>query len=244
MEKFNLPHQHEEIDIAIFHRELRESNNFYVVAELFRQLSDPTRLKIFWLLCHFEECVVNIAALLNISSPAVSYHLRWLQEEGIVTSRREGKEVYYKVIQRGECELLHKAVEEMMEISCPNSRLMEERNSIENTVERVHEYLVEHLSERITIEDLSKKFLINPTTLKRVFKEIYGTSLATHIKLHRMEYSAKLLEETNMTISQIADAVGYISQSKFAMAFKDVYHKLPSIYREEMNKKNYDDTYY
>ena len=55
-------------------------------------LSDPSRLRIFWLLCHCEECVMNISALVDMSSPAVSHHLRNLKASGLIVSRREGKE--------------------------------------------------------------------------------------------------------------------------------------------------------
>ena len=48
--------------------------------QVFKHRSDPTRVRIFWLLSHREECVINIAAILNMSSPAVSHHLRSLTE--------------------------------------------------------------------------------------------------------------------------------------------------------------------
>ena len=41
-----------------------------------------------------EECVLNISAMLEMSSPAVSHHLRPLKNSGLIVSRREGKEVY------------------------------------------------------------------------------------------------------------------------------------------------------
>ena len=54
-------------------------------------------------------------------------------------------------------------------------------------VREIHSQLLRHMERRITIEELSKQYLINPTTLKSVFKAVYGTSLAAHIKEHRME---------------------------------------------------------
>lgn len=64
---------------------------------LFQLLNDATRLQIFWILCHSEECVYNIARLINISSPLVSFHLRFLKQEKIIVSKRIGKEVHYKL---------------------------------------------------------------------------------------------------------------------------------------------------
>lgn len=100
------------------------------------------------------------------------------------------------------------------------------------TVREVHEYLLRHMERRITIEELSQKYLMNPTTLKAVFKEVYGESLASHMKEHRMERAAALLGESADSIAQIAEAVGYGSQSRFSAAFREVYHMLPLEYRK------------
>ena len=89
------------------------------------------------------------------------------------------------------------------------------------------------MGERITIEELSRQYLMNPTTLKAAFKEVYGTSIAAHMKQHRMERAAKLLRETNMSVAEIAQAVGYDSQSKFSAAFKACYQVLPREYRKK-----------
>ena len=102
-------------------------------------------------------------------------------------------------------------------------------------VQEIHSQLLRHMERRVTIEELSKQYLINPTTLKSVFKAVYGTSLAAHIKEHRMEQAAKMLLETNMNISEIAQAVGYDSQSKFAAAFKDAFQVLPRDYRKRLS---------
>ena len=49
-----------------------------------------------------------------------------------------------------------------------------------------------------------------------------------------MEQAAKMLKETNMTIAEIAQAVGYDSQSKFTATFKSLYQVLPREYRKKM----------
>ena len=87
------------------------------------------------------------------------------------------------------------------------------------------------MEQRFTIESLSKQYLINSTTLKTMFKSVYGTSIAAHMKEHRMERAAELLRETNMSIAEIAGSVGYDSQSRFTAAFKAYWGKLPKDYR-------------
>ena len=100
-------------------------------------------------------------------------------------------------------------------------------------IREIHDQLTRHMEQRITIEELSRKYLINPTTLKTAFKSIYGTSIAAHIKEHRMEQAAKTLKETDKSIAEIARAVGYDSQSKFTAAFKTYFKVLPKEYRKK-----------
>ena len=203
---------------------------FNTVAEIFRQLGDPIRVRIFWLLSHREACVTGISAVMNMSSPAVSHHLKSLSQCGLITSRRAGKEVWYKSADREECLLLHETIEQIMEITCPE-KTVDFYAAPEDVVRSVHDYLVNHLADRFTIEELAKQFLMNTTTLKKAFKTVYGMSIAAHMKEHRMELAAKLLLRTGDSIAQIAEAVGYGSQSRFTMAFKEARGMVPSEYR-------------
>ncbi len=100
--------------------ELGNADSFQAVSELFKQVSDVTRLRVFWLLCHCEECVTDIAQILQMSSPAVSHHLRPLRDGGLIVSRRVGKEVYYRAADTSQSRLLHDMIEQVMEIACPN----------------------------------------------------------------------------------------------------------------------------
>ena len=120
MDKIKLPHHHGEGDsTALLQKELDRIDYFQTVAEVFKQLGDTTRIRIFWLLCHCEECVLNISAMMKMSSPAVSHHLRPLRNSGLIVSRREGKEVYYRAADTEQSRLLHQMMERIMEITCP-----------------------------------------------------------------------------------------------------------------------------
>lgn len=231
MPEFTLPHDHgTHANIGEVRRVLADDVRFSAAAELFRSLGDPTRVRIFWLLSHREECVINIAALLDMSSPAVSHHLRSLTECGLLESRRDGKEVYYRAPDTVRGRLLHEMTEQVMEIACPECGV-DLAASQEQIIRNVHDYMLEHLSERITIEALSREFLMNTTTLKAVFKKVYGTSLAAHWKAHRMEKAASLLVSTQEDVGAIARAVGYESQSRFTAAFREEYGVSPGEYR-------------
>ena len=120
MDEIKLPHRHGEgEDIALLQAQLDRVDYFQTVAEVFKQLDDTTRIRIFWLLCHCEECVLNISAMMKMSSPAVSHHLRSLKNSGLLISRREGKEVYYLSADTPQSRLLHQTIEQIMEIACP-----------------------------------------------------------------------------------------------------------------------------
>lgn len=237
MSYMKLPHQHGEgQEAVVIQEEVNYVEHFQIVADIFKQLGDTTRVRIFWLLCHCEECVINISAMLQMSSPAVSHHLRPLKNSGLIVSRRDGKEVYYRAADTPQSQLLHQMIEQVMEISCP--RLEQPAPSYQSeqveVIRKIHDRLIRNIGERITIEELAKEYLINPTTLKAVFKSVYGTSIAAHIKEHRMKEAAKLLRETDMSISLIAQAVGYDSQSKFSAAFKSYFQMLPKEYRKKL----------
>lgn len=231
MAEFELPHRHgAHAHMEYIRRELGNVEHFAAVSEVFKQLSDPTRARIFWLLSHQEECVVNIAALLEMSSPAVFHHLRSLTDSGLLVSRRDGREAYYKAADSELGRLLHELVEQVMQITCPE-KTVDFAASQEELIRNVHHYLVEHLSERVTIDALSRQFLMNPTTLKQVFKRTYGETIAAHMKRYRLEAAAGLLLQTQDDIASISQAVGYESQSRFSTAFREQYGVLPTEYR-------------
>ena len=218
MEHFELPHDHgEKSHTAALCRELGKTGHFAAVSDVFKQLSDSNRVRIFWLLSHQEACVVNIAAMLEMSSPAVSHHLRSLAASGLLESRREGKEVYYRAPDTELSRLLHQIVEQI--------------------VRNVHQYLIEHLSERVTIDELSRRFLMNPTTLKSMFKKVYGDTIAAHMRNHRLAQAALLLQTTGDEVAAIAQAVGYDSPSRFTTAFREVYGQTPVEYRRQRAKQ-------
>lgn len=78
-------------------RQMPEDNVLNRMAETFRLLGDPTRLRILHALEVAELCVCDLSALLETTSSAVSHQLRLLRTSGLVRFRREGKVVYYSL---------------------------------------------------------------------------------------------------------------------------------------------------
>lgn len=114
-----LPHDHGQ-KIANMLTQFPSPEEFQTLADLLRQVGDGSRLRLFWILCHCEECVINLSAMMEMSSPAVSHHLRQLRSSDLIVSRREGKEVYYKAADTVQVRLLHRLVEQLIAITCPS----------------------------------------------------------------------------------------------------------------------------
>jgi Predicted transcriptional regulators len=117
MSNIKLPHDHGTATIE-YVKAMPAQKVFDDVAETFDLISDPTRVKILWLLCHTEDCVANIAATVGMSSPAVSHHLKVLRQAGILSSRKEGKEVYYTLADTENAKHIHHIVDIIFDLNC------------------------------------------------------------------------------------------------------------------------------
>ena len=119
MDERKLPHDHgQSMERELDH--MPSVEEFQTAADIFKQLGDGSRIRIFWLLCHCEECVVNLSAMVKMSSPAVSHHLKQLKAAGLIVSRREGKEVYYKAADTEQAQNFHHIIEWLVKIVCPS----------------------------------------------------------------------------------------------------------------------------
>jgi len=99
-------------------------------------------------------------------------------------------------------------------------------------VENVKNDLINDLESQITIDELASKYAISKTSLKNCFREVYGKPIFRWRKEYRLDYACKLIEQDELTISEISKRVGYSSPSKFSQAFKDYIGCTPSEFRK------------
>ena len=78
-------------------QELPDSEQVQSMAEMFRALGDPTRLRLILALAREELCVCDLTALTEVSASAISHQLRVLRGLKLVKYRRQGKMVYYSL---------------------------------------------------------------------------------------------------------------------------------------------------
>ncbi len=78
-------------------KEMLNDDILLMISDLFKAMSDSTRIKIISILEKQEMCVCDIAVLLNMTKSAISHQLKNLKEMELIKSRREGKVVFYSL---------------------------------------------------------------------------------------------------------------------------------------------------
>lgn len=107
------------------------------------------------------------------------------------------------------------------------------RSQVEK-VQAIRAFLMEHVSENFTQEELSRRFHLPLTPMKACFRSAYGASIGAWLTDYRMSRAAELLTgRPDASIAEIGGMVGYDSASKFAAAFKKAMKQTPSEYRRE-----------
>jgi ArsR family transcriptional regulator len=76
---------------------MKERSRSFDLARLFSALSDPTRLRLLNLMAGREVCVCYFVEILRQAQPKISRHLAYLRSAGIVSARREGKWMHYRI---------------------------------------------------------------------------------------------------------------------------------------------------
>ena len=85
------------------------------VAELFRAFSDTSRVRILSAIVEQEVNTSTLAQLVGVTESAVSHHMRGLRQMRIVRARREGKEVYYTMVDPHLVALFHQGIRHIQE---------------------------------------------------------------------------------------------------------------------------------
>ena len=95
------------------------------------------------------------------------------------------------------------------------------------------EYLDEHYTEKISLDELSARFFINKYYLTKIFKETYGTTINNYIIAKRITRSKQLLRFTDKTLEEIAIEVGMNGGNYFSRMFKKIEGISPREYRKQ-----------
>ncbi|WP_166967399.1 substrate-binding domain-containing protein [Yeosuana marina] len=101
-------------------------------------------------------------------------------------------------------------------------------------ISNVNELITENLdNSRFSVEQLASSLDISRIQLYRKIKAILGVNISDYIQNIRLEKAKILLQESSLTISEIAYSTGFSSPNYFSTSFKNKYNKSPKAYREE-----------
>jgi len=95
-------------------------------------------------------------------------------------------------------------------------------------------YIEENLGEEITVERLAEVCHLHPTHFIRIFKKRMGVTPARFIKTKRLEYAKKLIEETEISLSQVAEKIGCSGLANFSKMYKSYFGVSPKNYRRHL----------
>lgn len=107
-----------------------------------------------------------------------------------------------------------------------------EKSKTDESLEKVKNYILAHISEPLTVEGLAKYVYLNPDYLTRSFKKKYSTTLIDFIIEQRMFLAKELLLKNTMSISMISAKVGYPNYSYFTKLFKKYYGYTPRNFQQ------------
>ena len=107
------------------------------------------------------------------------------------------------------------------------------------TIYAVADYISENFDRQLSLDNLAGQFFISKYYLSRTFKEITGYGINEYINIHRIQRAKRLLEETDMSISEISIALGYESMTYFEKIFKTYMTLSPLKYRKTLNTVTY-----
>lgn len=114
--------------------------------------------------------------------------------------------------------------------------LLNVRSNLENTKEhplitQVKRYVNEHLSEKITLQQIGEETYFSPLYCEAVFKQKTGISIIRYVIQRRIEEAQKLLLEGTLSLKKIAETVGFEDYNYFARTFKKATGRTPREYK-------------
>lgn len=129
--------------------------------------------------------------------------------------------------------LRYKCIYELVDILIKVGRERKTKNSCRIMLEN---YIEQHYSKKISIEEISEVFSISTPTVYRKFSEYFGISPKNYINNVRLMHAAVFLETSENTVGEICDMVGFSDAFYFSKLFKKKYGISPSEYRKTMEE--------
>lgn len=112
----------------------------------------------------------------------------------------------------------------------------EEASGRANLVGQVAQYILAHLDAALTVEGLASRFYVSADHLTRSFKKKYGKTVIHYITEQRMFLAGEMIRHTPLTLTTIAEKVGYANYPYFVKMFRKHYGMTPREYAQQYRK--------
>ena len=112
---------------------------------------------------------------------------------------------------------------------CDRKNVVHESDKI---VYSISEYISQHYTQEITLKDLSRHFAISEGYLSRKFKAVSGLGINQYITYVRISHAEKLLKESKLSVTEIAEKCGFCGSTYFSSVFRKIKGMPPLTYRK------------
>lgn len=193
------------------------SNNFGLVNQLLTELTEPQYL---------EKCNINFA--LKVCNLFMTYY--------IIHDQIEKDDCYiysYDQLLKKFHSFPH-MIDSISQMLCQEAPIDYLPTSYNNNFIHVLKYINHHYMEDITIKDVSESLNLNANYISQLFKKETGITYTKYLTQLRMEKAKHLLTQTNLSLSEICDQVGYNDYFYFLKTFKKYEGISPSNYKNNL----------
>ena len=106
-----------------------------------------------------------------------------------------------------------------------------QRNHTDKKILQIQDYLEKHIDQSFTLDEIARRFGISRRSLNRKFKEATGDTPQSYMQKIKIEQAKSLLENENLSISEVVYEIGYTDGHSFRKLFKKITGLLPSEYK-------------
>lgn len=144
-------------------------------------------------------------------------------------------------------EAMNKAIEQVNQIDSDSKmkkigqdfmrHFTDREKEVTDAAERVHSYILENISEELSVEKLAAGVYLSQNQLARVFKKKYGKTVVEFIMEYRLNLAEELLKDTRLTVTEVSAKIGYSNYAYFTKIFKKHSGYTPSAYRNRFGRR-------
>ena len=122
-------------------------------------------------------------------------------------------------------------------LSCEITHMSQNGHKRKNDIEQVAAFIEEHYADPVTLGGMAKIFMTNPCALSRSFKRYMGVPPISYLNRVRIQAAKELIENSDLSLTQVCSRVGYESLTYFGRVFKEFTGVTPSQFRRQVRSR-------